>query len=426
MNQKFDAFLKWVVGEKSYQIHMTEMSNRMAITLNFIAILVSVIYVIVDLNQGYYEPLVTHMLLLGGCLPGIALIRLGKFFIAKIMVLSLCTLAIYVSVAAETYETGSHLYFFTIIVAAFVVFDFNKQMVSIFFAIGSLALYLLATMNDFSIVPEYNFTLQVTRSFFILNVTVFTFTTSAIIVLYIRRFHERNLRIEEQNEQLRKTNSELDQFVYSTSHDLKAPLASVLGLLNVLDITDDEGEKQKYHALIRNRIEKMDSFIRDIISLIKSTRLPILKESLNLYDTTQKTYNDLSYQSDAGKIQFKNEIPQDLEIESDRLKITTVLSNLLSNAIKYSDPRKKENVVVLSMEKEINSITISVFDNGIGIEEAQQPNIFDMFHRATDIAEGTGLGLYIAKETLIKLGGVISVKSKPGEGTTFFLTIPRK
>lgn len=425
MSQKINALLTWVVGNRSFESQMNDMPNRLAVILNLFAGIVSILYVTVDLIQGYYPPLVTHIILLIGGVTGIVLIRLERIYLAKVLVLTLFNLALYLSVAAETYETGSHLYFFTLAISAFVVFDYKQLGIAIFFAGLSFALYLFATLSSYSLLPEFNFSPVVAKTFFIINVTVFTSLTTLIIVLYIRMIHDRNLKIQEQNKQLRQTNSELDQFLYSTSHDLRAPLASVLGLLNVVEITEDKKEVEKYHELMRSRIQKMDLFIKDIIDIIKNTRLPIQKEHMVIKDLVERTYADLKFQTGAENIKFLNNIPDNIEMDSDRIRITTLFNNLLSNALKYSDPGKDLPNICVEAEENGSFIHFEVRDNGIGIEKDQLDKIFQMFYRATEISKGAGLGLYIATETVRKLNGTIDVESIPRIGTTFKISLPK-
>jgi signal transduction histidine kinase len=117
-------------------------------------------------------------------------------------------------------------------------------------------------------------------------------------------------------------------------------------------------------------------------------------------------------------------VPVDLEVNSDRGRLKVVLNNLVGNSLKYNDANKEEKLVELKTSYQNNSLVIQVNDNGIGIAEEHQPKIFDMFYRATERSQGSGLGLYIAKETIEKLGGKISLTSKVGQGTNFSVAIP--
>lgn len=421
----YNTFLCWVIGKKAYNSQMKELPNYLAFTLNLITILISVVYLTIDIVQGYYEPLIAHFILLFGCFLGILLTRVSRIEYAKILVLFLFNAAIYVTVAAESYETASHLYFFTTAFAAFVVFDYKNLGIAIGFAILSYVLYLFATLSDFTILPEFNFSPETVKLFFIFNVSIFMLITMAIVMLYIRMIHVKNLEVQEQNLKLKQTNSELDQFLYSTSHDLRAPLASVLGLLNVLENTSDIEEIKKYHKLMRNRVEKMDDFINDIIDLIKNSRLPLSNERLNINKMVEEIFSNLKFQTGVQSIVLNNKIPDEFEVSGDKVRLSIILNNLISNAIKYSDRNKDECKVEVTGKINGQMAHLSVIDNGIGIEKNQMDKIFEMFYRASEVSTGAGLGLYITNEAVKTLNGEIQVNSQRGVGTTFQLSIPK-
>ena len=118
-----------------------------------------------------------------------------------------------------------------------------------------------------------------------------------------------------------------------------------------------------------------------------------------------------------------NKLNDSVEVQSDAYRLKVVFSNLISNAIKYHDLAKDKPYILISCDKN-HGYHINVEDNGIGIPEEHQSKIFDMFYRAHDRSEGSGLGLYIVKETLTKIGGQISVASEHGKGSTFSITLP--
>jgi signal transduction histidine kinase len=111
---------------------------------------------------------------------------------------------------------------------------------------------------------------------------------------------------------------------------------------------------------------------------------------------------------------------------TDRGRLKVVLKNLISNAINYSDPNKTESYIRISIEQENGFYSIQIADNGIGIPEDQLEHIFEMFYRANESSQGSGLGLYIVKETIEKLKGKVEVESSKGEGSTFKIKIPHK
>ena len=240
------------------------------------------------------------------------------------------------------------------------------------------------------------------------------------LLVYLRIHH-----VESINTKLTKLNQELDRFVYSASHDLRAPLSSVLGLVELARLEKTPEKKDECLRMIDSSIKKLDGFINDIIDFSRNQRIELKPTKIDIKDEIEDVLNDLKYiVNDAG---IQREI---VSSDNDRLFITdarrlrVILKNLLSNAIRYHDPDKKERFIRIAISYESNKAVISVSDNGIGIEKNHLKNIFMMFYRADESSKGSGLGLYIVKETVDKLKGEIKVESKPGVGTTFTIILP--
>ena len=123
-------------------------------------------------------------------------------------------------------------------------------------------------------------------------------------------------------------------------------------------------------------------------------------------------------------VKFNINLQTSSTILSDKFRLITILKNTISNAVKYRKQNQDDCFVNINVAEENKFIVIRVEDNGIGISEKSLPKIFDMFYRATSSVAGTGLGLYICKEMITKLGGTISIDSKLGEGTTVTIRIP--
>jgi signal transduction histidine kinase len=133
----------------------------------------------------------------------------------------------------------------------------------------------------------------------------------------------------------------------------------------------------------------------------------------------------LRYTAGAEEITFTINVAEDFEVETDPTRLQTVLSNLLSNAIRYHDSRKEKKFIQLSCQQTNQSFSLSIEDNGQGIDPEYQKRIFEMFFRANESSQGSGLGLYIVKETIAKLSGSIQLQSVPREGSTFTINLPR-
>jgi PAS domain S-box-containing protein len=247
-------------------------------------------------------------------------------------------------------------------------------------------------------------------------------TVGSIIDIHERKLGEE--KILRQNELLAKANTELDQFVYSVSHDLRAPLSSILGLTNVYRLTTQPSEKESIVNYIRERANNLDGFIREILDYSRNSRTMLRCEPVNLLMLVKEVINGLSYMQGFDRVKMQLDIHAELLVFTDPERLRVIFNNLLSNAVKYSDTTK-ESFVILHASTDRQHFTIQIRDNGIGIREEFHKQIFDMFFQAHDHARGSGLGLYIVKETVEKLHGSIGLQSEYGVGTTFTLVLPQ-
>jgi len=231
--------------------------------------------------------------------------------------------------------------------------------------------------------------------------------------------------IKEKNQLLEQTNAELDRFVYSVSHDLRAPLNSIQGLINIGDTTEDSQELKQLLGMMKNRVKKLYTFIDEIISFARNTRTEIIKEPVNLQDLVNETFENTQYRELSADIDFRMKIAAESIIETDKGRLGVVLNNLVDNAIKYHRHGHAGKYVAVQTEDLDKNVVIKVIDNGQGIPLEAQPKIFDMFFRASENSKGSGLGLYIVKDMVERLGGSINLKSERGEGTTFTIKLPK-
>lgn len=231
-------------------------------------------------------------------------------------------------------------------------------------------------------------------------------------------------QLELQNEELKKINSELDRFVYSASHDLKAPLASILGLIHIAKIEKDINLVLKYMEMMEQSIMKLDNFIKDIIDYSRNARMDMVYEDIDIEKIVQEVYDNLNYLEKSAHIQKHIRIEQHCPCYTDAKRLGIIFNNLLSNAINYHNINQTQAFIDVNVIINHQTIHISVTDNGIGVAHEHLNRIFEMFYRASYDSKGSGLGLYIVKEAINKLGGQISVHSEVGEGTKFDIVIP--
>ncbi|NJM26469.1 MAG: HAMP domain-containing histidine kinase [Bacteroidia bacterium] len=182
-----------------------------------------------------------------------------------------------------------------------------------------------------------------------------------------------------------------------------------------------------YLDMMERSVRKLESFIKDVISYSRNARLPVKNEPINFDLLVRSLLDDHQFAPNFGSIEFKLANERVTEIFSDETRLRIILNNLISNAIKFHDlsALHKKPFVLIKASGNDGHLVLTVEDNGRGIHEDYVNLIFNMFFRATDSVQGSGLGLYIMKETVHKLGGTVEVTSELGVGTRFIVTFPQ-
>lgn len=231
-------------------------------------------------------------------------------------------------------------------------------------------------------------------------------------------------RIKIKNEELTKTNAELDRFVYSTSHDLRAPLMNVLGLIDITEMSITDEKPKSYLGMMKSSVQNLDDTIKEILEYSKNARTEIEVEQIDLHALTEQVLAGLQFMEGTDKMEKRLHFDMQIPFYSDNARLTIILNNLISNAVKYRNKNEPHQFVAVDATVTTDKAVITISDNGIGIKPEYQEKIFDMFFRATTQGSGSGLGLYILKETLCKLNGKITVSSTLNQGTTLIVEIP--
>lgn len=244
----------------------------------------------------------------------------------------------------------------------------------------------------------------------------------AYSAITIRRLLVSAKALAKKNQTLIDTNAELDRFVYSASHELRTPITSLKGLVNIIKEEGDLLKIRHYLDFIDQSLKQQDAIIREIINYSRNKRTNLVVQELLLSDLIDSAINEFNYLSPV-TIEYTKELLID-KIESDLVRLKIILNNLLSNAMKFIDPDKSRHTVHICSKLIDKQLEIKIQDNGIGIHPDFKEKIFDMFYVTLHPNRGSGLGLYITKETVIKLGGSIAFVSESGKGTCFTICIP--
>ena len=235
---------------------------------------------------------------------------------------------------------------------------------------------------------------------------------------------KKNIEIQKKYyEALEKKNQELDSFFLRISHDLKGPLNSMKGLHELVNAEISDPASLEYFNIYNTQINRMDSIVKELITLARIGSNTYEKKLIDFEKIVQQSITFFSNFENYKNVHFHISIDREITLYEDRSLIQTVLQNLIENAIKYSKRGVKNDVeIIISLLD--NQVSIVISDNGIGISLDDQEKIFNMFYRASQQSEGSGLGLYILKRSIEKLKGTIFLESEPNIGSKFTVLLP--
>ena len=223
---------------------------------------------------------------------------------------------------------------------------------------------------------------------------------------------------------VQKLSSDLNTFIYHASHDLRSPLTSIMGLLNLMDMASPASKNSDYSAMIRERIDHLDHLLKDLSIIAFNNHSEINYERVFVKEEIGFLLRNLL--PSETKIQFLLDISDDTRIVSDVLRFRTIIKNLVSNAIKFYNQMERNPFVKITAISWKDQVAVIVEDNGIGIEKAEMEKLHTMFHRGHSSRSGSGLGLYIVRSMVDQLGGTIRISSAIGEGTKVTIELPAR
>ena len=415
-----------IIGEDVYiesrnEYRQVMLSGQYAI----MSLIVIAFYILIEFPFGFNGSQFTFCLSFILISYSLLLHRQQRHCMANYFLFPTLNLLLYLLVSSESRNTGAFVFFIPVSLGSFAVFNYSQRRVAIAFALFSFMLFAFSIVADFSFLPYRDYPSDYAQMNRLINFFV-AFPVSAMTVyLLINLNHHTSTQLIQTNKQLKKLNDELDRFVYSTSHDLRAPLLSVLGLLKLAEGHVDKKEMSRYHGMMQNRLSSLDRFIKDITDYSRNNRLQIVNENVHLATLTDEIWESLRYSADAQEIEFVNNLPGDLLVVNDGTRLRVVLNNLIANAIRYHDHRKEKKYIKVYHHVTNTSFSLHVEDNGQGIAPEIHAKIFEMFYRGNESSQGSGLGLYIVKETLAKLSGTIHLCSTPRQGSTFSISVPK-
>ncbi len=227
-------------------------------------------------------------------------------------------------------------------------------------------------------------------------------------------------------EQIQRRNADLENFSYVLSHNIRSPVANILGLLHIFEGRDELSDfNQQILSHLDETAAHLDEMIRDLNYILQVRRTGTLPtETIHLKELIEKVQHTLAREiRDSGAV-IDVDLTNCTTLQSNPAYLHSILFNLFSNAIKYHRPGKIP-LLKLSARKEKGEVILTMQDNGIGMDLSHDPErIFGLYTRLTSEKQGKGIGLYLVKEQVTALGGTIAVESKPGKGSTFTIRLP--
>lgn len=240
--------------------------------------------------------------------------------------------------------------------------------------------------------------------------------------IMLSKLHTSQKVIIEQNMALNNMNERIKKFAYSVTHDLRSPIASLTGLVSVLEREKDITKLPDYTEMMRETLELQDKYIRDVLNTIRNENSK-KEEICNLLELVNDIKSQHSFFADGQRVNFLSEL-EVWELKCNIADIKVVFNNLISNAVKYADFNKPEQWIRVKSYRKDQQCIIEIEDNGLGIKPDQNENIFKKYFKSGINKKSMGLGLYFAKQAIEEMNGTITVRSLLGKGTSFIVSLP--
>ena len=399
--------------------------------LSLLSFVMNAGYVFFDLYQHVYHswPLLSISAILS--LVSFGLNRQQYYLAAKVVLGLTVNLTIFFFASIEPIETGLSFLFVVCALGAISTLGLEHKKLALVFVSLPVLLFVFSVVFDLEVFIRRETTADYVQMNRIINF-IATFVAAVLMIYFLlslnnhseRALRENEKQLHDKNKELVKTNTELDRFVYSASHDLRSPISSVRGLISLVSLNPHSPDIKSYLEMMDNQLIGLNKFIEDIVLYSRNTRAAYKVELIQLKKLVEEVLISLQFYPGSEKINIEVTIPDETTLFSDPTRVRIVLANLLSNALKYSDPAKENPFIKINATKVDMHLAISVQDNGAGIDRQYVSKIFDMFYQGNEKSDGSGLGLYIVKETLEKIQGEISVQSELGKGSEFKVMLP--
>ncbi len=227
--------------------------------------------------------------------------------------------------------------------------------------------------------------------------------------------------------ELNYKSKELETFIYRSSHDLKGPLASIMGITDIAEKDIDDQLGRKYFKMIRSSAERLNHILVSLSDLVRLRNSKITFELIDINELIEDLIIKFKLPSSKNRVDIEASIEPIEGFYSNRTLLTSVLTNVIDNSIQFRKRNERiQSFVKINVRNMESGLSITVEDNGLGIPKNLINKIFDMFEKASVHSTGAGLGLYITKTSIDHLKGAVAVESTEGEGTRMKLYFPNQ
>jgi signal transduction histidine kinase len=429
-------FQKLIIRLRRYLPLSRELRNeykRIILTIQMVSIggIASLLSAFIDLQRAHYVNLIQDISTVVFFVFVLYIITKGKFSQGKFLAIIYSCITLTILSSREGRHVGNEFLWFPIFGGIFLFFSAREKVYIIVSFIVAISSLFFLEYTDYSYMRYPGIVVGYTYLNYLLSLVI----SIGMVCLYMyylikvntdseRKLERLNHTLIQRNENLRKTNAELDSFVYKASHDMRAPLTSLLGLIEISKKETDPSTLTKFLDLQEKSIKKLDGYIVDILNISRNARMEVVNTPINFREMIEHIFDQLYYMDNCFHVKKNIVVYQIVSFISDPIRLNIILSNIISNSIRYADLSKPEPFISITVKTTIDDVEITIKDNGTGISEEHLGKVFNMFYRATEINNGSGLGLYIVKETLQKIRGTINIKSEYRKYTEIIITIP--
>ena len=387
--------------EEGAEYDTTQKQNIILSQLSILVIVMAIIHLIDDTiemrsgGENFFWLNLLEFLMIFVSLVTYILNENHKHKVAKHLFLFSFNILLFLLSTVAPKESGSYFFFFPLMAATFIFFGYSEELKRYLYLSLTATLFIILTVFDFNIFGimvdmdvEYDFFTNLISSLILMAMTI-----SFLINLNKR----------------------------SESHMLDNQL-TILGLINLSNLENSVEKNKSYLLMMKEMVHKLDNFIHEVIDYTRNIKAGVTKKEIDIENIIQEVINDLKFMNGFDSIDFKTDIKLEEPFVADLSRVNTILNNLITNSIKYHNQAEPNQYIKIEVQAKDNKRTMIISDNGLGIDEKYHTQIFDMFFRGTEISVGSGLGLYIVKEMVNKIGGSIELESSLNKGTKFIIS----